>query len=91
MKAPQTSWVGRIAYAPALEMQEKAVAARAAAGQPVRAQHLQDGQHRHVGFPRARGRAKEHVLGRVQRGGRQLGLHAVELGHARKGGLRPGG
>jgi lipoyl(octanoyl) transferase len=34
MKAPQTRWVGRIAYAPALEMQEKAVAERAAAGTP---------------------------------------------------------
>ena len=30
MTAPETRWLGRIAYAPALEMQEKSVAARAA-------------------------------------------------------------
>ena len=34
MSRPQTNWLGRMAYAPALEMQEKAVAARAAGEGP---------------------------------------------------------
>lgn len=32
MNSPETSWLGRIGYAPALEMQEKAMASRAAGG-----------------------------------------------------------
>jgi lipoyl(octanoyl) transferase len=34
MNAPETSWLGRLAYGPALEMQEKSVAARAAGDIP---------------------------------------------------------
>ena len=34
MKPPETRWLGRIAYAPALDMQEKAVAERAAGNIP---------------------------------------------------------
>ena len=34
MNAPETRWLGRLAYAPALDLQEKTVAARAGGGTP---------------------------------------------------------
>jgi lipoyl(octanoyl) transferase len=34
MSAPETRWLGRLAYAPALDLQEKTVAARAGGGTP---------------------------------------------------------
>ena len=61
----------------------------ATVGPAVQANLVEDGEHRHVGLTRTRGRTQEHILRREHRGVVHLALHPVQGLHATERGLRP--
>jgi lipoyl(octanoyl) transferase len=73
MSAPQTRWLGRIGYAPALELQEKTVAARAAGEAPDQIFFLEHDPVYTIGRQRDRSSLGEtplpHPVEEINRGG----------------------